>query len=204
MNKLLLPTVLATVTALAPVSTGSATTPEYVVTAHVEFGGGSSGPFWVGDPVMISVSDRHHNHPKFTACWTPAPIDRPSCSGNVGAPSAPGTTTVKIKLTGKNVTLTKELKVEKPNSSMSPNKAANKHHLISTVICDSPVLYGNYNPKRGLHDALPASTVKQNDRVGWKYNYDKKVAQVFIYRTLKAGFILRSCLSPNRSASPKT
>ena len=175
---------LAGSVALAMPAATSAQAPG-AITVHALFSGGRTTGFTAGTPVQIQYSDPTGQTREEQVCWTPAPIDLPSCTPTgTGAPAAAGTQRVTVQLTnGQSVTTTFAVG---PAATQLGAGTSNAPPVPYTVTC-STELYGN------LGQSDPLQLLSPGEQVAAYYQANSSTLQVYDYSTNQPGFVASSC-----------
>jgi hypothetical protein len=151
---------------------------------HPIFSGGAKA---VHAGAVVDV-DAKGPAPKITkVCLTPAPIDRPSCSGaRFVAPSQAGTTKIDVTFAD-GTTSSMTLRVHAPATRIGGPAAVPGH-----IGCDRVTVYGNYDTKtRHFHDRI--TSLKRDANVALYNRLGKDALFVWNYATNKAGFVKVGC-----------
>jgi hypothetical protein len=155
------------------------------ISVHALFSGGRTTGFTVGTPLQIQYSDPSGQTRERQVCWTPAPIDLPSCSPTgTGAPAAAGTQRVTVQLTnGQSVSTA--FAVGPAATQLAPGTSS-APPVPYTVTCATE-LYGNVGQEDPLHLLSPG------EQVAAYYQANSSTLQVYDYSTNMAGFVAASC-----------
>lgn len=158
---------------------------------HAIFEAGRASGFAVGEPLDVAY---HGGGLHVTrVCWRPAPVDRPACSAGFGAPRRAGVQRFAIRLSnGRTIHATR--RIHRAARTIAPS--------LDAMRADQPpapfharrscTVYGN-GADGDL--ATPVGRVRRGDGVAAYYR-GPGVVQVFVYRSLLAGFLADGCVRP--------
>lgn len=155
------------------------------ISVHAIFSGGQTTNFTAGTPLQIQYSDPTGQTREQQVCWTPAPIDLPSCTPTgTGAPAAAGTQQVTVRLTnGQSVSTAFSVG---PAATQLGTGTTNSPPVPYTVTCATE-LYGNLNQSDPLHLLSPG------EQVAAYYQANSSTLQVYDYSSNTPGFIDADC-----------
>jgi hypothetical protein len=155
------------------------------IAVHALFSGGRTTGFTAGTPLQVQYSDPTGQTREKQVCWSPAPIDLPSCTPTgTGAPAAAGTQQVTVQLTnGQSVSTTFTVG---PAATQLGSGSSNTPPVPYTVTC-STELYANLGQNDPLHLLSPG------EQVAAYYQANSSTLQVYDYSSNTAGFIAASC-----------
>jgi hypothetical protein len=170
--------VIAAVPAAAPAQAPS-------ISVHAIFSGGKTSGFTAGTVLQVQYNDPSGATREKQVCWSPAPIDQPSCTPTgTGAPAQAGTQTITVQLTnGQAVSTT--LSIAAAATSLG-NGTSNSPPVPYTVTCATE-LYGNL----GQED--PLLVVSPGEKVAAYYRANSTTLQVYDYSSNTAGFLASNC-----------
>jgi hypothetical protein len=157
------------------------------ISVHALFSGGSTTNLTAGTPLGVQYSDPSGQTREKQVCWSPAPIDLPSCTPTgTGAPAQAGTQTITVQLTnGQSVSTSFQVGAA---ASQLGSGATNSPPVPYTVTC-ADELYGN----AGKTD--PISLLSPGDQVAAYYKANSSTLQVYDYATNTAGFVASNCVT---------
>jgi hypothetical protein len=155
------------------------------ISVHALFSGGRTTGFTAGTPLQIQYSDPTGQTREQQVCWTPAPIDLPSCTPTgTGAPAAAGTQQVTVQLTnGQSVSTTFSVG---PAASQLGSGTSNAPPVPYTVTCATE-LYGN------LNQSDPLQLLSPGEHVAAYYQANSSTLQVYDFSSNQPGFMAASC-----------
>jgi hypothetical protein len=156
------------------------------ISVHALFSGGRTTGFTAGTPLQIQYNDPSGQTREQQVCWTPAPIEQPSCTPTgTGAPAQAGTQQVTVQLTnGQSVSTSFSVG---PAATTLGSGTSNSPPVPYTVTCATE-LYGNLNQSNPLHLLSPG------ERVAAYYQANSSTVQVYDYATNVPGFVASSCV----------
>lgn len=188
---------IALVAAALPAA-ASAQDGRFTVNVHVEYESGRTTDFKVGEIVMVSVKDAQNAASPRQICWSPAPINRPSCSSsNQGGLSQTGATTLTITMSDGS-TVKHTVQAGPAAGSLQPNTAAATAPVPFEVTCTSQIF--GQRLEDGTY-AMPLATVAAGQQVAGYYNAGGGYVQVASYSTFTPGFMSNKCLKAVSLAS---
>jgi hypothetical protein len=157
------------------------------ISVHAIFSGGKTSGFTAGTVLQIEYNDPSGATREKQVCWSPAPIDQPSCTPTgTGAPAQAGTQTITVQLTnGQSVSTT--LSIGAAATSLG-NGTSNSPPVPYTVTCATE-LYGNL----GQQD--PLLVVSPGEQVAAYYRANSSTVQVYDYSSNTAGFVAAGCVT---------
>jgi hypothetical protein len=155
------------------------------ISVHALFSGGRTTNFTAGTPLGVQYSDPSGQTREQQVCWSPAPIDLPSCTPTgTGAPAKAGTQKITVQLTnGQSVSTSIQVGAA---ATQLGNGTSNAPPVPYTVTC-ADELYAN----AGKSD--PISLLSPGDQVAAYYKANSSTLQVYNYATNVAGFIASNC-----------
>jgi hypothetical protein len=177
---------LAAAVLLGLPATGPAQTAP-AIEVHALFSGGRASGFTVGTPLGVQYSDPSGQTREQQVCWTPAPIDLPSCTATgTGAPAQAGTQRITVQLTnGQSVSTSFAVAAA---ATQLGSGTTNAPPVPYTVTCATE-LYGNASQQDPIHLLSPGEAVAAY------YKANSKTVQVYDYTTNTAGFVASSCVT---------
>ena len=169
--------------ALALPAAASAQAPS--ISVHALFSGGRTANFTAGTPLGVQYNDPSGQTREQQVCWSPAPIDLPSCTPTgTGAPAKAGTQKITVQLTnGQSVSTSFQVGAA---ATQLGNGTSNSPPVPYTVTC-ADELYANAGQKD------PISLLSPGDQVAAYYKANSSTLQVYNYATNVAGFIASNC-----------
>jgi hypothetical protein len=155
------------------------------IAVHALFSGGRTTGFTAGTPLQVQYTDPTGQTREQQVCWSPAPIDLPSCTPTgTGAPAAAGTQQVTVQLTnGQSVSTTFAVG---PAATQLGSGSSNTPPVPYTVTCATE-LYGNV----GQTD--PLQILSPGEQVAAFYRASSSTLQVYAYSSNEPGFMAASC-----------
>lgn len=162
---------------------------------HAIFSGGRSAGLAVGEPLAISYTQGKARAKRI--CWTPAPIEAPTCAApsHYRAPSRSGTQRLRITLSdGKVIKRTFRVRpaaTKLPGFSGAPA-------LPMRVSCPTR-FFLNVRKDGKLRDLR--GSLEQGTHVAAYYRVrgHSRIVQVWSYSSHQAGFVYGACLKPTAS-----
>lgn len=166
-----------------PAAASAQATPS--ISVHALFSGGRTTNFTAGTPLDVQYNDPSGQTREKQVCWSPAPIDLPSCTPTgTGAPAKAGTQKITVQLTnGQSVSTSIQVGAA---STQLGTGTTNAPPVIYTVTC-ADELFAN----AGKSD--PISLLSPGDQVAAYYKANSSTLQVYNYATNVAGFIASNC-----------
>jgi hypothetical protein len=167
----------------------------FTITVHAIFSGGRSSSFTAGQPLQVSFSDRRHRVRETRICWTPAPVQRPSCSlDNMGAPARAGTQRITVRLSN-GTSISKTLRIGTAATTIASSASGRVTAVPVALTCSTPL----------LADASTSSptlgTLPSGQFVAAYYRAANSLTQVWSYASQRAGFVSSSCVGPPTGAT---
>jgi hypothetical protein len=186
---------LAGTVAAFPATADAQRAPRFSVTVHAIFSGGQSSNFTAGQPLQVSFTDRRHRVHETRICWTPAPVQHPSCSLDTqNAPAAAGSQRVTVRLSN-GTSISKTFQVGAAARTIASSASGNVTAVPVALTCATPLL-ANANTSSPSLGTLP------NGQFVAAYYTTSTFTQVWSYASQRAGFVASSCVGqPNGQTS---
>ena len=167
----------------------------FTVTVHALFSGGQTSSFTAGQPLQVSFSDRRRRVRETRICWTPAPVQRPSCSlDSSAAPAAAGTQRITVRLSNGS-SISKTLRIGAAAETIASSASGDVTAVPVALSCATPLL-ANSNASSPNFGTLPSGQFVA------AYYETGTFTQIWSYSSQRAGFVASSCVGqPNGQTS---
>ena len=187
---------LAGTVAAFPATADAQQAPRFSVTVHAIFSGGQSSSFKAGQPLQVSFTDRRHRVRETRICWTPAPVQRPSCSlDSMGAPAAAGSQRITVRLSN-GTSISKTFQIGAAAETIASSSSGNVVAVPVALTCATPLLADASTSSPSL------GTLPNGQFVAAYYQASSSLTQVWSYASQRAGFVSSSCVGqPNGETS---
>jgi hypothetical protein len=186
---------LAGVLAVLPGVADAQKRPRFTVRVHAIFSGGQSSKFTAGQPLQVTFSDRRRRVRETRVCWTPAPVQRPSCSlDNMGAPARAGTQRITVRLSN-GTSISKTFRIRAARTVIASSASGRVTAVPVILTCSTPLL-ADANTSAPTFGSLPSGQF-----VAAYYRAANSLTQVWSYASQRAGFVASSCVGQPTGAT---